>query len=494
MSLSSSLKQIYESSHYDILLGDQKITLSVQGVVSGKVDLLFHQPVAIITGYNPSAGCDSPRLQSVEDNEAANRDVELYLQRRGVEYYKAVGYAVTSAGHSDVQTEHQNLHQEPSFAVFRISKEEAAAIGRRFGQAAVFYFDGSRRSAGHIVPCGEDVYSLLQQLPLVELHIHAEGAIPADHLVSMSRSFADVTGKEPLFETEAGVRRYLKFKNFYEFIQKWISMLSLIQSADQYSEIVFQVMKSLHHIGVVHAELHFSPFDTIDLESQSYRLQPAAITEAAIDGLKRAKADFNMTGCLIADLVRNHPVETARNRIDMISPLIGDDLIGLGLGGSESKFAASLFTDAFDYARKKGFRTVAHAGETAGADSVRSALHDLKAERIGHGIRCLEDPSLVDELAGRQTPLEVCISSNDSLNVIDDISLHPVRKMIDVGLHVSLHSDDPTMFQTNIVNEYGWFVSDFGGTADEIRKLLSNACQASFLSKSQKQELQHKIM
>src|SRR5690606_9502020 len=131
-------------------------------VLSGNVSLLFEQPVAIITSYNPSAGSEHPSLLSAEENGRAQRRLDEYLQSRGIEYYNAVGYAVDGS------------HSEPSFALFRMSREQAAAIGRRFGQAAIFYFEGRPQSKGEVVPCGEDTYSLIRRLPLVELHLHTE--------------------------------------------------------------------------------------------------------------------------------------------------------------------------------------------------------------------------------------------------------------------------------------------------------------------------------
>ncbi|MBW7858109.1 MAG: adenosine deaminase [Leptonema sp. (in: Bacteria)] len=474
MSLSESLRSIYEKANYDIIFGktksDNRITLSVNGIVSGNVRLLFGQPVAIITAYNPSIDFEKPNIVSDTENKSAHTRLEEYLKRKGIEHYNAVGYSKGLA------------YSEPSFALFRVSREQSAAIGRRFGQAAIFYFENSK---GEIIDCGEDTFSLIRQLPLVELHIHTEGAIPLPHLLKMAKSSKNQN--TDFIETEDDLSNFLRYKNFHEFIKKWVWMISLIESEVDYSDIVYSVMKSLRATGVNHAELHFSPFDHLD------RLNPTAITEAAIDGIRRSTQDLNMTGALIVDLVRNHPVETARSRIDSISHLVGDQLVGLGLGGSESKFAAELFADSFQYARSKGFRTVAHAGETAGAESVRSTLVDLKAERIGHGIRALDDASLVEQLVKLQTPLEVCITSNQATGVIDDIENHPVRKMIDLGLNLSLNSDDPTMFRTNLQQEFDLFVSDFSATRVEIKQLIKNSIDSSFASESRKQEL-HQLL
>lgn len=474
MSLTQSLQALYENARYDIVLGAERITLSTEGVLSGNVSLLFEQSVAIITAYNPSAGSDHPILLSDEENGRAQRRLEEYLQSRGIEYYNAVGYAVDGS------------HSEPSFALFRMSREQAAAIGRRFGQAAIFYFEGRPQSKGEVLPCGEDTYSLIRRLPLVELHLHTEGSIPLSHLLTL----VEKRGGEQAdrLRSEADLIGFLRYRNFYEFIQKWLWTISLIETEEDYEGLVFAVMKSLHEIGVVHAELHFSPFDYVD-----GRLKAPAIAEAVCSGMKRAKTAFGMSGAMIADIVRNHPPETAIERIDSIAPFLGDELVAIGLGGNEAKFPPELFTEAFAHARKRGFRTVAHAGETAGADSIRGALVDLQAERIGHGIRCFEEMSLVEELVRRRTALEVCMTSNEATGVIDDLGDHPIRKLMQAGLNVSLNSDDPTMFRTDLREEFGAFVSEFRGTGDEIRQLLRNSVSAAFVDESRKKEIEEAL-
>lgn len=473
MSLSESLQSIYENAHYDILLGAHRITLSTRGVVSGDVSLLFEQPVAIVTACNPSAGSDQPVILSDEENERAQRRLEEYLQSRGIEYYDASGYA--------------GLHNEKSFALFGVSREQAASIGRRFGQAAIFYFDAKAQSRGEVIPCGEDTFSLIRRLPLIELHLHTEGSIPLSHLLTLVQRQGGEQADR--LTREADLAAFLKYRNFYEFIQKWLWILSLIHTEEDYEGLVFRVMQSLHEVGVVHAELHFSPFDYTD-----GRLKPPAIAEAVCSGMRRAKAAFGMSGCMIADIVRNHPPETAIERIDSIAPFLGEELVAIGLGGDEAKFPPDLFTEAFAHARSRGFRTVAHAGETAGASSIRKALVDLKAERIGHGIRCLEDRSLVEELVRRRTPLEVCLTSNEATGVIEDLRDHPIRKLLQAGLNVTLNSDDMTMFRTDLREELGAFVSEFKGTAAEIRQLLQNAVSAAFVSDSRRMEIQRSLL
>lgn len=468
MELSSEMSEAYRSALYEVRLGENVITLSCGGVQGGDTSLFFGQPVSIISAWNPSAGSTKVRAASEEENSAAHRCLERYLQRRGHEFYAARNSAPDGSAAED------------SLAVFGLKREEAAAIGRAFGQAAVFYFAGDSTVArGEVVECGEDVLSCLRRLPLVELHIHAEGAMPAAYLLDLVRRRGGEEADH--FRSIDDVRGFLKFRNFYEFIQKWLWMLSLIRSEEDYADLVFRVMQSLRDQGVLHAEVHFSPFDFVD-----GRLQARGIAEAAVAGMRRATTELGMSGCLIADLVRNHPVETAHARIDLIAPLVGEDLVGMGLGGNEAKFPPGLFIDAFAHARQCGFRTVAHAGETAGAASVRAAVEDLRVERIGHGLRAMEDASVVALLRERGIPLEVCLSSNEATGVLEDVARHPLRQMMEAGLILTPGSDDPTMFGATLLDEYRLLISDFQATSTEIQGFLRAGIESSFASADRK--------
>lgn len=320
----------------------------------------------------------------------------------------------------------------------------------------------------------------IKKMPKTELHIHTEGAIPLPLLLEF------IHRKEPKHEIQTidDLKRKLVYNNFKEFIMTWIWMVSYIQTEKDFETIIYHVLKDLHSQNVKIAELFYSPFDY-----QHQKFDPALITEFMISGVKKAKKEFGIHAALIADVVRNHTYESAVLRFLRIEKYLGEELIGIGLGGSEDKFKNELFVEVFKLAKSKGFRVVAHAGEADGAESVRSAVEILKSERIGHGIRCIEDESLVEMLKTLQIPLEVCPTSNVATNVVSEFKSHPICNLIDRGLLVTINSDDPTMFHTSVTNEYLKLYHELGFTWNTLKMLALNGVKASFLNEKKKAEM-----
>lgn len=320
----------------------------------------------------------------------------------------------------------------------------------------------------------------INKMPKTELHIHTEGAIPLPLFLEF------IHRKEPDHEIQTieDLKKRLVYPNFKEFIKTWIWMVSYIQSEKDFETIVYHVLKELHSQNVKIAELFYSPFDY-----QYQKFDPALITEFMISGVKKAKSDFGIHASLIADVVRNHTYESAEMRFSRIEKYLGEELIGIGLGGSEDKFKNELFGEVFKLAKNKGFRVVAHAGEADGANSVKSAVEILKAERLGHGIRCVEDEKLMKILKNLQIPLEVCPTSNVATNVVSEFKNHPIRQLIDRGLMVTINSDDPTMFHTSVTNEYQKLHHELGFTWNTLKMLALNGVKASFLNDVEKSKM-----
>jgi adenosine deaminase len=194
---------------------------------------------------------------------------------------------------------------------------------------------------------------------------------------------------------------------------------------------------------------------------------------------------------LIADLIRDSgsDLEKATNTLNALNEVRNQGVIGIGLGGSEQNFPAQLFKPIFAKARQLWFHTTAHAGEAAGAESVWAALESLRVERIGHGIRAIEDNELVRTLAEIHMPLEVCPLSNVCTGVVKSISEHPIRKLYERGVTVTINTDDPKMFGNSLALEYATLVSELGFTQTEIKKIILQTIQATWLSDEEKSTL-----
>jgi adenosine deaminase/aminodeoxyfutalosine deaminase len=213
----------------------------------------------------------------------------------------------------------------------------------------------------------------------------------------------------------------------------------------------------------------------------------APIFEGLERGRERGARDFGISLLWIFDAVRHFGVEEARKVFELASRYRDRNVIGIGIGGDEQKAPPELFREAYAYASDNGLHLAAHAGETAGPESIWGALN-LRAERIGHGLTAAQDPELLGELATRQIPVEICITSNLRTGCCRELADHPVRRYFDQGLMIILNSDDPAMFQTSLVREYQLAQDAFGFTDEHLRELARNSFEASFLGADQKLE------
>jgi adenosine deaminase len=195
----------------------------------------------------------------------------------------------------------------------------------------------------------------------------------------------------------------------------------------------------------------------------------------------------------VLDIVRDHP-DTQHQVAEWAVSATDRGVVGFGLGGTENGHPPEWFVGAYDVAREAGLHSVPHAGEVAGPPSVWGAIRALGAERLGHGVRCIEDPTLVEYLVQHQIPLEVCPTSNVCLGVYPSYQEHPIRWLWDQGVYVTLNSDDPPMFNTDLVSEYQALVEHLGFGAAELKQLNLNALRASFLPAHRSAELEETFL
>src|SRR4029077_14864615 len=209
------------------------------------------------------------------------------------------------------------------------------------------------------------------------------------------------------------------------------------------------------------------------------------IFEGLERGRQRGERDFGVSLLWIFDAVRQFGAQAAQSVFELAVRYRDRHVVGIGIGGDEQKGPAELFRDAYAYATDQGLRLTAHAGETAGPESIWGALN-LSAERIGRGLTCLQYAELVEELATRQIPMEICITSNLRTGCCPDLADHPVRRYFDQGLMATLNSDDPAMFRTSLAQEYQLARESFGFTDEHLRELARNSFEASFLPAEKK--------
>jgi adenosine deaminase/aminodeoxyfutalosine deaminase len=326
--------------------------------------------------------------------------------------------------------------------------------------------------------------SFIQSLPKAELHLHLEGSIDPATLVELSRRYNtplptennryDVTGSGDVL-TDEDVRRLYSYKDFNGFLLAFKSVTERMRSPEDYELVTYRLMQKLRQQNVVHAEVYAS------IGVIRWRGQPVEpIFEGMERGREHGQRDFGVSLLWIFDAVRHFGPEAAGEVFDLAARLHDRNVVGVGIGGDESKGLAEWFRDLYKKAADNGLRLTAHAGETTGPESVWGALN-IGAERIGHGLAAARDPELLEVMAEKQVPVEMCISSNLRTGACPELPEHPVRKFFDQGLMVTLNTDDPAMFQTSLNKEYEIAQQEFSFSEEHLRELARNSIEASFL-------------
>jgi adenosine deaminase/aminodeoxyfutalosine deaminase len=326
--------------------------------------------------------------------------------------------------------------------------------------------------------------SFIQSLPKAELHLHLEGSVDPATLAELSRRYNtplptennryDVAGSGDVL-TEEEVRHLYSYKDFNGFLLAFKSVTERLRSPEDYELITYRLMQRLRQQNIVHAEVYVS-VGVIRWRGQP--LEP--IFEGMERGRERGLRDFGVSVLWIFDAVRHFGPEAAGEVFDLAARLRDRNVVGIGIGGDEARGPAEGFRDLYKKAADNGLRLTAHAGETTGPESVWGAIN-IGAERIGHGLAAARDPELMEVMAEKQVPVEICITSNLRTGACPEMQEHPVRKFFDNGIMITLNTDDPAMFQTTLNREYEIARQEFSFSEEHLRELARNSIEASFL-------------
>jgi len=312
-------------------------------------------------------------------------------------------------------------------------------------------------------------------LPKVELHLHLEGTIEPATLLDIQHSHGLTT-------TLAEVEALYQYPDFTGFLVSFKNITEHLKTPADYELISYRLMERLKAENVLHAEVYISVGVCL-FRKQNF----AAIFEGVERGRARGARDFGVSLLWIFDAVRQFGSAEAQRVAELAVQYQDRNVVGFGMGGDERKAGPELFREVYAYGAEHGLRLTAHAGETEGPESIWGALN-LRAERIGHGLTAQQDPDLIQELAERQIPVEICVTSNLKTGVCPSIAEHPVRAYFDSGVMVTLNSDDPAMFATSLAREYQLVQEQFGFTEEHLRELARNSFEAAFLPAEKKLE------
>jgi adenosine deaminase len=317
-------------------------------------------------------------------------------------------------------------------------------------------------------------------IPKAELHCHLEGSIPP----TLARTLAlgnDIVLPHGLFDADGNYA----WRDFLSFLDTYDRVCGALKKPSDFGEVIHAYLAGAAAQGAIYVEMSCSPERPAKL-GMAY----ADWLGALVDGIDRAQAEFGIVGRIISICIRHlgpeRALALARTTVSEPHPYV----VGFGMGGDEAKFSPVDFAPAYRLAQEHGLGCTVHAGEVRGPESVWASIRDLPVTRIGHGVRSIEDPKLVEELARRGTVLEVCPGSNVALGLYPDRASHPLKRLIAAGVKVTLGSDDPPFFHTALGEEY-----ELAGLDEKaLRGITRTAIEASFADATTKARLLTRVV
>ena len=326
----------------------------------------------------------------------------------------------------------------------------------------------------------------IERMPKVELHVHLEGAVsPRTFLALCERH-----GLKPPAPTEEALEALFHFRDFRQFVTLYLAIQESIRTPEDFALIVKEFGADRARQNILYSEVTVTPYTHI---WQNKGVAPEDIIMGLEEGRRQVREAYGVELRWVMDIPRNLPEPAATWTTDWAIAWQERGVVALGLGGNEATAPAAPFAPHFARARAAGLHSAPHAGETAGPESVWAALHALSAERIGHGVRSVEDPLLLTYLREHCIPLEVNPTSNVRLGVYSSLEQHPFPHLWRMGLTLTVNSDDPPLFNTTLTEEYVRLVQTFGLGWEDVKQLVMNAVEAAFLPDEEKQILRSRI-
>jgi adenosine deaminase len=321
-------------------------------------------------------------------------------------------------------------------------------------------------------------------LPLIDLHHHLDGSLRLETILDLGLSH-----NLPLpAKTLEGLRPYVQVSGpqpgVMAFIEKFEWMTGVLVDYDACHRVAYENVEDAAREGLDYIELRYSPW----FMAEAHHLEAAGVVEAVTDGIRSAERDLGIRANQIGIISRHYGPEIAWKELAALLSQ-KDQFVGLDLAGDEANFPGELFVEHFKKARESGWHITVHAGEAAGAESIWQALNGLGAERIGHAVRAVDDPALLDYLLEHQIGLECNLTSNVQTTTVPDYPSHPMRRFMELGLLATLNTDDPGISAIDLHYEYNVAAPKAGLSDEMIRKAQQNAWQTAFLSQPEKDNL-----
>ena len=323
-----------------------------------------------------------------------------------------------------------------------------------------------------------------RSLPLIDLHRHLDGSLRLETVLELAREHGIELPANDLESFRPHVQVSGTTPGLMDFLARFRWLLEVLVSAEACRRIAYENVEDAHREGIAYLELRFSPW----FMAERHGLDPAAVTEAIVDGVAAGRREFGVGVGLIGILSRTYGPQVATQELDALLSQ-RESLVALDLAGDEVAFPAALFKEHFRRARDAGWRTTVHAGEAAGSPSIWSAVQDLGAERIGHGVRAFEDLALMEHLRDHGISIEANLTSNVQTSSVPSFEAHPLKRYLDFGIVANINTDDPAISGIDLHHEFEVAAPAAGLSAADTRLAQQHALAMAFVSDSERAEL-----
>lgn len=327
-----------------------------------------------------------------------------------------------------------------------------------------------------------------KKLPLLDIHRHLDGNVRAQTILDLGRQFNIALPAETVEALIPHVQVIDPEPNLMAFLQKLDWGVTVLGDYDACRRIAIENIEDAQAQGLDYVELRFSPY----YMAQSQGLHPQGVVEAVVDGIKSATKEADIKANLIGILSRTYGIKTCQHELDALLAF-KNDLVAVDLAGDEIGYPGELFVDHFKHVRDAYLAVTVHAGEALGAPSIWQALNELGASRIGHGVKAIEDPKLMDYLRDNRIGIESCLTSNIQTSTVNDLSKHPLKQFLDHGILACINTDDPAVEGIEIEYEYAVAAPKAGLSQADMEKAQTNALEIAYLSDADKQALKNKV-
>jgi adenosine deaminase len=323
----------------------------------------------------------------------------------------------------------------------------------------------------------QTINQLIREIPKAELHLHIEGTFEPEQMFAIAKR----NNKRIKFQSIEELKEAYQFNNLQDFLDIYYEGANVLIEEDDFFEMTWNYLEKMHQENVKHVEIFFDP------QTHTDRSIPfEKVVNGIHKALQKAEIEFAVSSKLIMCFLRHLDSDSAMNTLNQALKYL-DKIYAVGLDSSEIGNPPIKFKEVFKKARAEGLLTVAHAGEEGPAEYVWEAINELKVSRIDHGNNALNDPKLIEYLVANRMPLTVCPLSNLKLQVVKDLTNHPLKQMLQLGLKATINSDDPAYFGGYLTENYIAITKALNLNESDIKQLAINSFEASFLNEAQKQ-------